>query len=242
MSLTQTQIQIQIDDEATWSPTAPTHPCASCRKPIRGGKKLCQVCSRKRRKGQIGPPKEQADTEASKPKRSRRSKKPLEPTPLESTPVSILPVLQGEVLSDKQGSSSGANNGRTPENLRLLCSEIARGVPLPHACALIRMTYAGMRQWRQSDPNVDLAIEQAEARATSYHVDVIQAAAAEGAWAASAWWLERRRPQWYGKTQTIILQVGEVVDETRRLAIEAGVDPDIAEEEARKLLQEGSQK
>ena len=126
------------------------------------------------------------------------------------------------------------------KNLETLCLWVSQGLPLPHACSMIYMEFPELRSWRRDDPAVDLAIERAEALATKTHTDIIEHAAKEGIWQASAWWLERRRPQWFGKTQTIVVQMGAAIDQARELARDAGVDPDLAEQEVRALLTEGT--
>lgn len=47
------------------------------------------------------------------------------------------------------------------------------------------------------------AVEKAEADSEVAHVALIHKAAREGQWTASAWWLERRRPDDYGRKVAI---------------------------------------
>jgi len=50
------------------------------------------------------------------------------------------------------------------------------------------------------------SVERAEAKAEARHVERIRLASEEGTWQASAWWLERRRPQDFARRARV--QVG----------------------------------
>lgn len=78
---------------------------------------------------------------------------------------------------------------------------------------------------------VERAENVAEARATS----LVIKAAYEGTWTAAAWWLERRRPDDYGKRIAVDVSIR---DEVARLAGELGIDVDEAIAEAERVLAE----
>ena len=78
---------------------------------------------------------------------------------------------------------------------------------------------------------VERAENVAEARATS----LVLKTAYEGTWTAAAWWLERRRPDDYGKRIAVDVSIR---DEVTRLAAELGIDVDEALAEAERVLAE----
>lgn len=78
---------------------------------------------------------------------------------------------------------------------------------------------------------VEKAEDVAEARATALVVE----AAYKGNWTAAAWWLERRRPDDYGKRVAVDVSIK---DEVARIASELGIDADEAIAEAERVLAE----
>lgn len=67
--------------------------------------------------------------------------------------------------------------------------------------------------WLRSDVTFSDAVEKAEAEAEVSHVANVVKAAAEGNWTASAWWLERRRYEDWGRKDRV-----ELVNTVRELA------------------------
>lgn len=68
--------------------------------------------------------------------------------------------------------------------------------------------YAGISQdtfatWLHRYPSFAESVEKAEADAEVRHVANIAKAAGEGIWTASAWWLERRRHQEWGRKDRV---------------------------------------
>lgn len=55
-----------------------------------------------------------------------------------------------------------------------------------------------LRRWASRSPMLQLEIEKAEAEATMAAVESVRRAAICGDWRASAWWLERRKPEEWG--------------------------------------------
>jgi hypothetical protein len=66
------------------------------------------------------------------------------------------------------------------------------------------------------------AVEKAEAEAEIKAVGNVSDAADGGTWQASAWWLERRRHQDWGKVDRIELEVRQAAE---RVAAATGADP-----------------
>jgi hypothetical protein len=77
------------------------------------------------------------------------------------------------------------------------------------------------------------AVQNAEARAEVGHVLNIRQAAQSGTWTASAWWLERRRHEDWGRKDRI-----EIINSVREMARAAGADEDAAVAEAEEYLKE----
>lgn len=98
--------------------------------------------------------------------------------------------------------------------------------------------YAGVCQdtlnnWLNRYSDFRQAVEKAEAQAEVGHVLNIRQAALAGNWTASAWWLERRRHQDWGRKDKV-----EIIQSVRELARAAGDDEDAAVAEAMRYLKE----
>jgi hypothetical protein len=98
--------------------------------------------------------------------------------------------------------------------------------------------YAGISQktferWRKRYVEFDEAVKNAEARAEVGHVANIAQAARSGNWTASAWWLERRRHEDWGRKDRL-----EIIQSVRELARANGKDEDAAVAEAEAILKE----
>ncbi|HYW87230.1 MAG TPA: hypothetical protein VFB50_05645 [Chloroflexota bacterium] len=115
----------------------------------------------------------------------------------------------------------GRPSKRTPEVERRLLDALRAGNTRPHAAR-----YAGIHEdtivnWMRRSSAFSAAVEKAEADAITRHVANIAKAANDGQWTASAWWLERRYPNDYGRRDRIEVQVRQ---EAERLAAEMGLD------------------
>lgn len=73
-------------------------------------------------------------------------------------------------------------------------------------------------KWLASSSTFFDAVTKAEAEAEVAHVANIAQAATMGNWTASAWWLERRRHQEWGRKDRV-----EIIQTVRRMAAEAGL-------------------
>lgn len=83
-----------------------------------------------------------------------------------------------------------------------------------------------------TDGTLVTAIENAEAEAeATYTALVAQAAMEPKNWTAAAWWLERRRPDDYGRRERV-----DISFDFRREAERLGLDPDQAVAEAERIL------
>jgi hypothetical protein len=98
--------------------------------------------------------------------------------------------------------------------------------------------YAGIdevtfHRWMARFDSFASAVQNAEARAEVGHVLNIRQAAQSGTWTASAWWLERRRHEDWGRKDRI-----EIINSVREMARAAGADEDAAVAEAEEYLKE----
>jgi transposase len=114
------------------------------------------------------------------------------------------------------------------ENKKLvdaLCQNIMKGMPYRHACAAAGISYSTYRDWirrgeaemQRVDENpkasirkdeakyVDFvqSIREAEAVGMKQNLDRIADASKNGAWQASAWLLERRYPDEFGRKEKL---------------------------------------
>lgn len=90
-----------------------------------------------------------------------------------------------------------------------------------------------MYRWMEADATFRTAVEKAENVAEARATTLVVKAAYEGQWTAAAWWLERRRPDQYGKRLSVDVSIR---DEIAKLAAEYGVDADEAMAEAERIL------
>lgn len=88
-------------------------------------------------------------------------------------------------------------------------------------------------QWLNTYPDFADQVKEAEAEAVTLHVGNIANAAAKGTWQASAWILERRHYQDWGKKDRI-----ELVNNVRQLAKDSGIDESDAVDQAEQILRE----
>jgi hypothetical protein len=105
------------------------------------------------------------------------------------------------------GRPKGTNkiNLVKPELLKLLRS----GVPVIHACAAVGIPeqtfYGWIRKGKESTKGQHFDfyndVQKAKADAVTRNVALIQRAAQDGTWQASAWYLERCHPNEFGKQE-----------------------------------------
>jgi predicted DNA-binding transcriptional regulator YafY len=93
--------------------------------------------------------------------------------------------------------------------------------------------HATLYRWMDADATFRDAVEKAENVAEARATTLVIKAAYEGQWTAAAWWLERRRPDNYGKRVAIDVSIR---DEIAKMAAEYGVDADEAIAEAERIL------
>jgi hypothetical protein len=83
----------------------------------------------------------------------------------------------------------------SPERAQRITQALAAGNTRRAAAAGGGISEDTLARWVRRYAGFAEAIKSAEAEAERAHVGNIVRAAAEGTWQASAWWLERRRPE-----------------------------------------------
>lgn len=117
--------------------------------------------------------------------------------------------------------------------------QLAVLVALEHGCtrraaaSAADIHHSTLYAWMHNDPTFSDAVEKAENTAEARATTLVVKAAYEGQWTAAAWWLERRRPDQYGRRLAVDVSIR---DELAKMAAEYGVDADEAIAEAERIL------
>lgn len=95
----------------------------------------------------------------------------------------------------------------TPVLQRQYCELVADGVPRMHAAWACGVDPDTVRNWikrgDRGEPifsDFSAAVKRAQADAVADRVRLIKAASKDGSWQAAAWWLERRHPSEFGRS------------------------------------------
>lgn len=88
----------------------------------------------------------------------------------------------------------------TSETVERVLEAIRLGATYELAAGYAGISYTTFNDWHQKKPEFSQALKEAEGVAAVGWLKRIEDAAAEGAWQAGAWKLERRYPQDYGRT------------------------------------------
>jgi len=124
----------------------------------------------------------------------------------------------------------------TPERAQQIAAALAAGNTRLASAASAGITQRTFERWMARFDGFVEAVEKAEAEAELAHVATIKAASEGGTWQASAWWLERRRSDDWGKRDRV-----EIISSVRDLARRAGLsaeDEALAVQEAEQVLAE----
>jgi hypothetical protein len=124
-----------------------------------------------------------------------------------------------------------ATSKLTPALQAALCSVLAAGGTRRACCAHVGIDSAQFYRWLERAAAFRSAVEKAEADAELRYTAIIATAASES-WQAAAWWLERRRPDDYGRRDRIELNVRA---EAERLADQLGLDAEELIKEAERI-------
>jgi hypothetical protein len=132
---------------------------------------------------------------------------------------------------------AGRTTKLTPESQATITSSIADGLPFRVACQRAGISMVTFESWRRRGErdrqgiffDFRIAVKKAEADAIARNVGIIQQAATDGTWTASAWWLERRYPEEWGRREhvTVVNRDALIDAEVERLRAEF---PDVPSE------------
>lgn len=131
---------------------------------------------------------------------SRQRKKPETPAPedREARPV------EAEVIPARK---MGRPSKRTPELEAQIAECLRLGMTIPQTCDACGVSQTQFRNWRKHYRDFQELVRRAEAEAVKLNLAVIQAAAASGkSWQAAAWFLERKHPEQWAKTETLSIE------------------------------------
>jgi len=141
---------------------------------------------------------------------SRKPKKPKEAGTTRNKPKFPEPdggavPVEVEVIESPRGR--GRPSKRTPEIEAAIVECIRLGMSIPQTCDACGISHTQFRNWRKHYREFQDLIRRAEAEAVKLHLAVIQSAAASGkSWQAAAWFLERKHPEQWGKTETLSIE------------------------------------
>ena len=114
------------------------------------------------------------------------------------------PAVECEVIDPPK---RGRPSKRTPELEAAIAECLRLGMSYPQLCDACGISQTQFRQWRKHYRDFQQLVRRAEAEAVKLNLAVIQAAAASGkSWQAAAWFLERKHPEQWGKTETLTVE------------------------------------
>lgn len=98
---------------------------------------------------------------------------------------------------------TGRTSKRTPEREQLILNSLRLGNTRTAAAAYADVDRVTFWRWIQADETFRNAVEKAEGDAEARFLGMIAKAAVSGTWTAAAWWLERRRPESFARTERL---------------------------------------
>jgi transposase len=116
-----------------------------------------------------------------------------------------------QALMPSPRRSPGRPTKRNAVTIARIIESVASGVPLNHACASAGVSYSSLVRWRSGPGGkaISDSLQKAEGQFIEHHLEIIRNAASSGTWTASAWLLERRYPEHFGRR----LQTDKRVDQ-----------------------------
>jgi transposase len=127
----------------------------------------------------------------------------------------------------------GRPSKRTPDREARLLEALRAGNTRSAACHYAGIDQGTLANWLARYSDFSDAINKAEADAEVRMVAQIARAAHDGTWTAAAWWLERRRPDDYGRRDRVEITLRQ---QAERLAAERGLDPEELIAEAERIV------
>lgn len=99
-------------------------------------------------------------------------------------------------------SNAGRNTKYEPDRVKRIVKAIADGNTHKVACAIGGIDPATFYRWMETHSDFCETVKKAEAEAEAFHVDRIKLHSFRN-WQASAWMLERRNPEEWGKKDKV---------------------------------------
>uniref|UniRef100_A0A6M3JKW8 Putative DNA binding, helix-turn-helix domain containing protein n=1 Tax=viral metagenome TaxID=1070528 RepID=A0A6M3JKW8_9ZZZZ len=119
---------------------------------------------------------------------------------------------------------SGERNSKlTDARVEAILNALRTGCTRRAAAAVGGISHTTLYDWMNNDPTLAATIERAEGEAEATFTAIV-ARAAPTSWQASAWWLERRKYQDYGRRDKVEMSI-DLRKEAERIAAEMGLDP-----------------
>jgi hypothetical protein len=112
-----------------------------------------------------------------------------------------------------------------------ICKALSAGNTRRASCAYAGISEDTLAIWMDKDSDFSDSVKKAEADAEVRHVANIAKAAGEGTWTASAWWLERRAYQEWGRKDRIDVAILKAPNE-QLIDLVLGAGEDVAAGEA----------
>jgi type IV secretory pathway TrbF-like protein len=103
-----------------------------------------------------------------------------------------------ETNNEPEKRHAGRKSKCTPEVIEKICNYLRQGNTRKTSAILAGIGQSTLYEWFDSNPELLDTIKRAEEEAVAMHVQTIQQAS-QANWQASAWWLERRRKEDFGK-------------------------------------------
>lgn len=127
---------------------------------------------------------------------------------------------------------AGRPSKHTPEREARLLEALRAGNTRKDASLYAGIDLHTFARW-MNNATFATAIEKAEADAVVRNVAQIAKAAQDGTWTAAAWWLERRRPEDYGRRDRVEITVRQ---QAQRIAADLGIDVNELLAEAERIV------
>ncbi len=99
----------------------------------------------------------------------------------------------------KRRRATGRPSKFTPKAAAQVLASIAAGLTRQGAANLVGVSRETLHDWARRFPDFADKLREADAKAELQHTVNLASAARQGKWGASAFWLERRRAQDYGR-------------------------------------------
>ncbi|HEV8176914.1 MAG TPA: hypothetical protein VGP44_04430 [Gemmatimonadales bacterium] len=108
-------------------------------------------------------------------------------------------------METMEPGKAGRPTKRTPAVEKRLVELIREGLTQKDASAIVGISEDSFIRWKQDFADFAARIKKAEAEFILDNVRIVQKAASANTWQASAWILERRRTEAWGRKETVVV-------------------------------------